>query len=137
MLSDVMSNFLNGSVQSKPEPAVKIQVIKKLLENLGMEKNCSKIQVVKNPSKKILESPKCVGTITPILPHKIRPNSLNLSDSPLKKSSKSNPSGHRRQFRYFINLTLLTQGNEENGTRETLLFTISNSWPISFGKDSF
>ena len=27
--------------------------------------------------------------------------------------------------------------DEENGTRKTLLFTISNSWPISFGKHSF
>ena len=36
----------------------------------------------------------------------------------------------------------LTQGDEENVTRYTLLFTyskvtVSNSWPVSFGKDSF
>ena len=29
--------------------------------------------------------------------------------------------------------TSLTQGEEENRTRETMLFTISNSWPICFG----
>ena len=40
-------------------------------------------------------------------------------------------------FANFINLTSLTQGDEENRTCQTLLFTISNSWPISFGKDSF
>ena len=32
--------------------------------------------------------------------------------------------GHGRQFRYFINLTSLAQGDEENRTRQTLLFTI-------------
>ena len=37
----------------------------------------------------------------------------------------------------FHKLTLLTQGNEENRTPKTLLFTRSDSWPISFGKDSF
>ena len=30
----------------------------------------------------------------------------------------------------------IDQGDEENRTRQTLLFTISNSGPISFSKDS-
>ena len=46
------------------------------------------------------------------------------------ESLKSFTLGHGRQFRYFINLMSLTQGDKKNRTPETLLFTVSNSWPV-------
>ena len=58
-------------------------------------------------------------------------------DAPLDRIGLKIYLRSRATVSVFYTFTSLIQGDEENGTRYTLLFTISNSWPISFGKDSF